>query len=199
MSAETTSVEIDGVRVLHRRISGHPLVAMQIKFDELQPPTGQQYWAEVLALDVLAAVGPRSLGVSEWNARLSRMGAEVRSAGGIDYHSLSAEAPRSEWRATWSLLIRALRDPETSNWYLDDRRRLRQYGLVSERDQPMSAAGAAAYEQVFRGTPGNLPRETRASLANITSSDLPLAWRALLTKERLLVSLVGDLSLDEAK
>lgn len=199
VNAEVSSFEVDGVRVIHRRVEGHPLVAMQLNFDGAPEARGDQFWAESLALGVFESTGPRRLPYPEWTNRLADLSASVSVSTGVDYHTISALAPRPRWRALWHLVMDALEQPYLEPYFLDHERAVREYTFTSEQDEPDSAASAAAFSRLFRGQAYNVAREHRAALARVSTGELTEAWRSLLTKQRLLLVMVGDVTEQDAR
>jgi predicted Zn-dependent peptidase len=199
VNAGVSSFEVDGVRVIHRRVEGHPLVAMHLHFDGAPEARADQYWAESLALGVFESTGPRRLPYPEWIDRLADMSASVSVSTRVDYHTIWALAPRPRWRALWHLLMEALQEPYLAEYFLDHERAIREYAFTSEQDEPDSAAAVAAFSRLFRGQAYNVPREHRARLASVSTGDLAEAWRSLRVKRRLLVVMVGDVTEHDAR
>jgi predicted Zn-dependent peptidase len=185
---------VDGVPVLHQRVSGHPLVALRITFDRSPAQGGEQFWAETIALDVLGAAGPRRLGHGEWGERLADLSSEVSVGTGPDYLSFSIAAPRPRWRTVWSLMSEAVNDPSLEDYLLQHSQRANAASFQSELDRAGNAAAVESFSRALRGNYLNARREHLSALARLRMADLYEAWRSLRTKQRMMVTVVGDVA-----
>jgi predicted Zn-dependent peptidase len=189
-----SAFELEGVRVLYQRVPGHPLVAFRLQFDVQEEPGPVQLWAETLALSVLAIAGSERDDPSSWSTQLTELGAELSSSGGTDYRSLRVSVLRTNWSAAWNLLVDAIENPNTDHYYLENRRGVAAYSYDSEHEQAATAARTEAFSRLFRGSVANRAREGLSALQKIVPSELKEAWRGLWTKQRLLITVVGDVS-----
>ena len=196
LNAGTTTLDIDGVRVIHKPLPGHPLVSFRLAFDA---PTGsgRQRWAETLALSMFDLGGPRGLAPSDWDAELVRLGASVGAGNGFDYGSIGGTAPVVNWRELWDLVILGIAQYRNYDYELDNRRGVYDLGIQSELDDPDSAASIDAWSRLFQGHAYNYQREYLDALAALSSIDIDAAWGALSAGDRWLVSVVGDVGVDE--
>jgi zinc protease len=194
INAGTSTLTVQGMRVIHKPLPGHPLVSFQLSFDA---PNGssRQRWAETLALSMYTLGGPRRfINASDWDAELVRLGGSVGAGNGLDYGSISATAPVFNWRELWDLVIEGIADYRNYPWELDNRRGIFERGFSSERDDPNAAASIDAWSRLFEGQAYNYQREYQETLAAVSRVDIDDAWGALSASERWLV---GDVSADE--
>jgi predicted Zn-dependent peptidase len=195
INAGTESTEIEGIRVIHKYVPGHPLVSMRVQF-AAETTTGLEHWSEGLALALLAYAGPARFDSAEWSQELLELSSTINTTFGIDYQGSSALAPAPNWRIVWELMIEGATQPRSFGYELENRRGVYQNNFVVERDDPDSAAGVEAWNRLFGDHVYNLPRNSQSALAAVQTWDIEPAWRRLLTKDRMLVIVVGDVELD---
>lgn len=196
INAGTTTRTVEGLRVIHKPLPGHPLVSFRLTFDA---PIGSssQRWAETLALGMYEQGGPRGMSPAAWDTELLRLGAAVSAGNGLDYGWISGNVPAANWRELWDLVIQGIADHRNYPSELENRRGIYERGLLSERDDPEGAASIDAWSRLFLGHDYNYQREHQDNLAAITSVDIDGAWSALSASDRWLVALVGDVSAAE--
>jgi len=191
ISAGVEEYEIDGVRVLHERLPGHPLLAMELSFPS-ENLSGTQVWAESLAFTLFNRSGSQRFNSATWDAELLRLGANVTATLGFDYSHIDLLAPLPSWRAVWDLVVESVSHPNLSDYEMDFYRKQAQRRFLSELDDPEAAARIDAFSRQFRGDAYNLARDSQAALAAVSQPDLVLAWYDLFERRRLLVTVVGD-------
>jgi zinc protease len=193
ISAGAELFEVDGVRVLHKRLPGHPLVAMLVQFDG-EATSGKQVWSEALAFGLFQRSGSNRFSASQWDAQLLHLGASLRAFDGTDYSTIAALAPLPRWRDVWDLLAAGLWDPNTNDYDLGFARAGALRAYASERDEAENASALDAWARLFAGQPRALARESQAALATVSTGDLSNAWRGLFVASRLLITVVGDVA-----
>lgn len=193
-TADAKRFVVDGVPVLHQRVLGHPLVAMRITFDRSPQQGGRQFWAETVAIDLLGASGPRRLGYGEWGEQLADLSSEVGVGTGPDYLSFSVTAPQRHWSTVWALMSEAISDPSLEDYMLQHRQRAITAAFRSELDRPGNAASVESFSRALRGNYLNTRREHLLVLARLSIAELYEAWRGLRTRERMMVTVIGDVT-----
>lgn len=196
---EATRFEVDGIRVLHQRVPGHPLVSMQLHFEVVDEPSGSQLWAESAALGIVNWAGPQRFGTTEWVEELASLSAAFSANMGSDYASIYTSVARPHWKAMWKLLVETLQDPATDAYILEAMQRRYHSSFDAEADDAASAAFFESYARLFAGQAMNLRRETQAAIDRLRRPSIDEAWRALRTKRRLLVVVVGDVKEAEVR
>jgi predicted Zn-dependent peptidase len=196
LNAGTTTLDVEGVRVIYKPLPGHPLVSFRLAFDA-PIGSGRQRWAETLALSMFDRGGPRGLAPSDWDSELTRLGASVGAGNGFDYGSIGATAPVVNWRELWDLVIQGIAQYRNYDFELENHRGIFDRDFQSELDDPDSAASIDAWSRLFQGHAYNYQREYLDALADLSSLDIDVAWSELSESGRWLVSVVGDLGVDE--
>jgi zinc protease len=196
INAGAADLEEQGIRIIHKRIAGHPLVALHVAFDNV-PRSDAQLWSENLGLALLQYGGPNRFSTSDWDAAQRRLGATVWAGSGSDYAYVDALAPLPNWRATWDLMAEAVNQPRDAASDLDNRRGVVQRGYQSEFDDPDDAAWNDAWSRLFQGHPYNQRRERLAAITALSGADIVRGWPFLTAKSRLLVTVVGDIEAAE--
>ncbi|HTV24241.1 MAG TPA: insulinase family protein, partial [Polyangiaceae bacterium] len=198
LNADTTTLDVDGVRVIHKRLPGHPLVAFRIGFDA---PAGSSYqrWAETLAFTLYEFGGPSWMSAAEWDAEQLRLGANVNASNGLDYGTISASVPAANWLEMWALTIEGISAHRNYTWELANMLDVYRRSFESERDDPDAAASIDAWSRLFDAQPYNYQREHAEVLTLMSTLDIDGAWDTLSAGERWLVTVVGDVSVDEVR
>ena len=198
INAGTSTLVVQGMRVIHKPVPGHPLVSFRLSFDAPRGSSSRQRWAETLALSMYELGGPRRfINPSDWDTELVRLAGAVSTGNGLDYGSISATAPVFSWRELWDLVIQGIADYRNYPWELENRRGVFGRGFSSERDDPSAAASIDAWSRLFQGQGYNYQREYQETLAAISNDDIDDAWRTLSASDRWLVTVVGDVSADD--
>lgn len=193
LNAGATTHSVSGVHVIHKRVEGDPVIAVDIFIDG-GDRGGMQLWSEAMALDMLGDAGPKDLGLVAWRAANTQIGASVYASMGRDYGIITAVAPVPYWSDVWDLLARALKDPSNDDYLLDYLRGYIEHSYETELDDPGTAATVTAWSSLFQGTLGNRFRETREDANSVSMADIDEAWAGMLTKDRLWVVVVGDVA-----
>lgn len=192
LSAGVEKFDVDGVRVLHERLPGHPLVAMQLSFPS-ENLSGTQLWAESLAFTLFSRSGSLRFSSATWDAELLRQSATLTASRGVDSSRIALLAPLPNWRAVWDLVVESVSQVNLSDAELNFYRKQVQRRFSSELDDPQDAASIDAFSREFRGDTQNLARDNQAALAAVSQQDLIAAWHDLFERRRLLVTVVGDI------
>ena len=193
LAREVTERTVSGVDVVHARVRGDPVVAVRVLFDA-QDRGGLQLWAEEFALQIFAFEGKQGNTVASWDADLSTIGASVGAGAGVDYDTIAAYAPIAYWDTLWKYVTEALAQPAIEEYLLMHLKSETDHDYSTELDEPAGAAAAVAYSNAFSGTPSNRFRDSQRDAQRVSMANLVEAWASLLTKERLHVVVVGDMS-----
>lgn len=198
LNAQTQTHDVGGIRVIHKRVKGEPVVAVRVLFEH-PDRRGPQLWAESLALSMFAAGGPSDLGSTKWRRALDDLGANVVVSGGTDYATVSAVVPAPNWQRLWELLASALEHPVNADYLLENRRNVFLHGYDTELDEPSNAASVTAWSALFKGHRYDRARQTMPDLKSVTGSATGNAWTQLLIRKRMSIVVVGDVDWNDLR
>ena len=185
---------------LYSQQTGLPLVTLEliIKAGTLQDPKGKAGLANLTASLLLS--GTKSRNATQIAQELDFMGARLKAGGGDDFASLSLLILKKDLGAGLELLQDVLLNPTFA--LPEVQRKVAQYqaALESEQDEPMVVAGRTFAKDLYGDFPyGHPVRGTPQGLAAITPKDLAEFHRTYYRPNNAVLSLVGDLTQDEAR
>lgn len=177
-----------------------PLVTLQllIKAGTLQDPQGKEGLANLTASLLLS--GTKSRSATQIAQELDFMGARLRAGGGDDFTTLSLTVLKKDLAPGLDLLKDVLLNPAFAR--PEVKRKVAQYqaALKSEEDEPMVVAGRTFAKDLYGNFPyGHPVLGTPQGLAAITSQDLAAFHRTYYRPNNAVLSIVGDLTQDEAR
>jgi predicted Zn-dependent peptidase len=198
LNAETTTHDVAGLHVIHKRTKGDLFVSMHVFFDN-DNRTGPRLWAEDVALDLLASGKSSGLGGRDLQETLDDLRAYFFSFSGLDYGVAWVSVPRENWLAAWTLLARSIMQPSLDQALVANYRNntLADYG--AEFEQPDQAATTTAWSGLVQGHRYDRARETLSALKQLSAASTAAAWLGLRTQERMWIVVVGDVSWEELR
>jgi predicted Zn-dependent peptidase len=201
--ADASTLDAGGVKLIYKRIAGHPMVALSVLIDRdpVDAPlrSSLQHWSEAFALDMMFRNGRYQDNSSQWPALWDRLGASFTGSGSsYDYSSLSVEVPLPNWHEAWQLLAGAIEQPYANDYELDFEKSVSGRAYQFELDDPRTAAGVVAWSRLFEHHVYNLGRETQAQMAQVSVATVRAAWNLLRARPRLLAVVVGDVDAEDA-
>ena len=185
---------------LYSQQTGLPLVTLEltIKAGTLQDPKGKEGLANLTASLLLS--GTKSRSATQIAQELDFMGARLKAGGGDDFASISLVILKKDLGAGLELFKDVLLNPTFA--LPEVQRKVAQYkaALESEQDEPMVVAGRTFAKDLYGDFPyGHPVRGTPQGLAAITPKDLAEFHRTYYRPNNAILSLVGDLTQDEAR
>jgi zinc protease len=180
--------------------TGLPLVTLEllVKAGALQEPKGKEGLANLTASLLLS--GTKSRNATQIAQELDFMGAHLKAGGGDDFASISLTILKKDLGAGLELLKDVLLNPTFA--LPEVQRKAAQYkaALESEQDEPMVVAGRTFAKDLYGDFPyGHPVRGTPQGLTAITPKDLAEFHRTYYRPNNAVLSIVGDLTQDEAR
>jgi zinc protease len=175
-----------------------PFIALEIRFRggaSLDLPDRRG------ATNLMAALleeGAGDLDAQEFQTAREALAARFRFSAGDDTISISAQFLRENRDQALALLQQALTEPRFDQQALDRVRAQVLAGIASDARNPRSIANQAFYAAAFGDHPyGTVLDGTAESVGALTRDDMVTAHQNALTRDRLYVSVVGDITVDE--
>ncbi len=190
----------NGLVWLYSQQTGLPLVTLEliIKAGSLQDPSGREGLANLSASLLLS--GTKSRSATQIAQALDFMGAKLKAEGGDDFATISLTLLKKDLDAGLELFRDILLNPAFS--LPEVQRKVAQFkaALESEEDEPMVVASRTFAKDLYGNFPyGHPVRGTPQGLAAITPKDLVEFHRSYYRPNNAILSVVGDLSQDEAR
>jgi zinc protease len=201
-AADSTSdfMTSNGLKVIHRRVQGNEVVAVQIYFrGGSRNITEKNAGIETLLFEV-AQQGTKSFSKSQINRELARLGTVVDAAGSYDYSVIAMKCVRQNFDRSWQLLSDIVLNPLFDEKEVALVKDQIVNGLRQENDVPESQVAKISTNLLYKSHPYiNSPDGTIESVRSLTAADLKTHHAKLLQTSRMTVVVVGNLTLDEIK
>lgn len=175
-----------------------PFVALEIRFRggaSLDEP-GKRGAVNLMA--ALLEEGAGDLDAQAFQTAREALAARFRFNASDDTISVSAQFLTENQQEALSLLEQALINPRFDQPAMDRVRAQVLAGIASDATNPRSIASAALYAAAYGDHPYGTPLDGTADSVNaLTRDDMFDAHRNTLTRDRLYVSVVGDVTVEE--
>lgn len=188
-------MQIAGVPVIYKRRPANDIVVVDFQIrGGCRNLTADDAGIEMLSLSVGTAGGTASMNEDQLAARLEGLGSSIDAAPDRDYSTISLHGVKQTFADAWPVFDDVLRNAA----FPDDQVALykdRQLASIRQiQDDPDRAVAELANKNAFAGHPYlNRQLGFEASVAPLDATRLRDYWRGLITRDRLLVVVVGDL------
>jgi zinc protease len=177
-----------------------PLVTinLMIKAGTLRDPEGKEGLANLTAILLLQGTQKRS--ATQIAEELDFLGARLASSGSDDFALMGLMVLKKDLAAGLNLFQDVLLNPKYAAKEVRRKVSQLQASFKSDEDEPGIVAARAFNRQLFGPNPyGHPPKGTPKGLAAITRNDLAEFHRTYYRPNNAILSVVGDLSYEEAK
>jgi len=177
-----------------------PLVTLGllIKAGTLQEPPGKEGLANLTASLLLNGTKTRTS--AKIAAEVDFMGARLAAGGGDDFATVSLTVLKKDLGPALALFKDILMNPTFPTAEVQRKVKQFQAALASEKDDPMVVAGRAFNKDLYGAFPYGYPvLGTPQGLSAITRQDLMAFHRKYYRPNNAVLSLVGDLTPEEAE
>lgn len=177
-----------------------PLVTLQllIRAGTLEEPQGKEGLANLTASLLLSGTKNRS--AAQIAQELDFLGARLGAAGGDDFATLTLTVLKKDLAAGLDLFQDVLLHPVFAPAELQRKASQFKAALESEKDEPMVVASRAFLKELYGPFPYGYPvLGTAQGLDAVTPADLVEFHRRYYRPNNAVLSLVGDLTLEEAR
>jgi zinc protease len=187
-----------GIPVIYKHITANDVIAMQLYLEggsaALTPATaGIEH-----LLGEAATHGTAKYSKDRFAALATSTGTNISATAGYDYTVLSAQAVRQNWDAAWDLFTQAALHPTFPADEVEQVRGQIVNELKQRADDPDSRLDLLADSVQYAGHSYAVDAEgTTTSIAKLTRDDLVRWHKRRLTKENLLLVVVGNVSRED--
>jgi zinc protease len=176
-----------------------PLVTVNVmsKAGVLRDPTGKEGLANLTALLLMQGTKKRS--ATQIAEELDFLGAKLSASGSDDYALVSLTVLKKDLAAGLELLGDVLLNPAFDQHELERKVAELQASFKSDEDEPGIVASRAFHRELFGSHPySHPPKGTPAGLKGISRTHLTEFYRTYYRPNNVNLSIVGDLSQEEA-
>lgn len=198
---ETTDfTTANGLKTIHRRVTGNEVVAVQIYFrGGTRNITEKNAGVESLLFEVMQQ-GTKNFSKSVINQELARMGTIVDGASGYDFSVIAMRCVRKNFNRSWELLADMVLNPLLDEKEVALAKDQTINGLRQQNDVPESSVAIVSSKLLFSAhSYFNSPEGTIESVSALTAADLKAQHAKILSTSRMLAVAVGDVTTPEIK
>jgi len=196
----TDFVTTNGLKTIHRHVTGNDVVAAQIYFrGGARNVTEKNAGVESLLFEV-ATEGTKNFSKSEINREMARMGTVIDGDSGYDFSVVEMRCVRQNFDRSWQLLTDMILNPACDDKEVALVKEQIISALRQQNDSPENSVALLCNRLLFDSHPYfNSPIGTVESVSSLTSADVKAHHAKLLQTSRMLVVVVGNVSTDEVK
>ena len=198
--ATTDFTIANGLKTIHRRVTGNEVVAVQIYFrGGTRNITEKNAGVETLLFEV-ATQGTKNFNKSQINRELARMGTVIDSASGYDFSVIAMRCVRKNFDRSWELLTDMILNPLFDEKEVTLVKDQIINGLRQQDDQPEASVAILSNKLLFASHPYfNSPDGTVETVSALTAADLKAHHAKILGASRMVAVVVGNITLPEIK
>ncbi len=177
-----------------------PFVTFQLLIDSgsRKDPSGQEGLSYMTARGLLLGTTKRK--VTTIHEELDFMGAGLSSSSGRDYATLSLKVLKKDLDKGWDLFMEVLTQPTFPEEEIQREVEKTLAAIQSAEDQPDDVAEKAFQKALFLTSPYGHPVEgTKESIPRITQEAINRFYRSYYHPNNAILTIVGDISVDEVK
>ena len=196
----TDFVTTNGLKTIHRHVTGNDVVAAQIYFrGGARNVTEKNAGVESLLFEV-ATEGTKNFSKSEINREMARMGTVIDGDSGYDFSVMEMHCVRQNFDRSWQLLTDMILNPACDDKEVALVKDQIISALRQQNDSPENSVALLCNRLLFDSHPYfNSPIGTVESVSSLTSAAVRAHHAKLLQTSRMLVVVVGNVSTDEVK
>ncbi|MFN0109035.1 MAG: M16 family metallopeptidase [Blastocatellia bacterium] len=190
----------NGLKAIHRQVSGNEVVAVQIYFRGGTRNISEKNAGVESLLFEVATQGTKSFTKTQINRELSRMGTIIDAASGYDFSVIAMRCVRKNFDKSWELLADMILNPTFDDKEVALVKDQILNGLRQQDDNPESSVAILSNKLLFASHPYiNSPDGTVESISALTSADLKAHHAKILGAGRMVAVVVGNITLPEVK
>jgi zinc protease len=196
----TDFVTANGLKTIHRRVTGNDVVAVQVYFRGGARNINEKDAGVESLLFEVATEGTKNFSKSEINREMARMGTLIDGDSGYDYSVMEMRCVRQNFDRSWQLLADTILNPVCDEKEVALVKDQIISALRQQNDSPENSVALLSNNLLFASHPYfNSPIGTVESVRSLTAADVKAHHAKLLQTSRMLVVVVGNVSQDEVK
>jgi zinc protease len=189
----TTSFEVNGLRVIHRRVTANEVVAANLYLlGGVSVVPASKAGLELLLLEA-SERGTRKYPREVLERNMARLGSAIVASPSIDWTMVGVRSTVSAFDSTFAIFADRIMQPRLDSSEVETVRSTIISGVRQRGDDPEALLNAFSDSVAFAGHPyGTSPVGTEATLRSLTLTDLRAWQKAQMVTSRMLLVVVGD-------
>jgi len=190
----TREMMVDGVKVIFKQIDKKVVTVSLIVKGGTANYEKAKEGVEQFALSLATQGGTKMYDKDSYNTALEKMGSSIGANSGYDYGSINATSLKRNFEETWKLFVDVVNNPLMPESEFD-LLKSKMIAAVQQSDaNPDAKLRNLAMVNSFSGLPyANIAEGTEESLTAITLDDLTQHFDKVVTKNNVMLVVVGDL------
>lgn len=199
-AGETRDFSVNGMKIIFKKVEGNQIVSAQLYLlGGLTVIPAEEAGIENFILSV-AQNGSGKYTKDEVNDHLARTGAQLSSSADNDYTTFSLRCLTRDFDLLWDIYTDALFNPTLDSAEVELVRERRINGIRQAKDNPDAWLRVLTDSAFYRDTPYEVqPGGTESSISGITVEDMFRFHSDKFVTSRMLLVVVGNLTLDRLK
>jgi zinc protease len=189
----TTSYDVDGVRVIQRRVTANEVVAANLYLlGGTRQITAENAGIELMLLEA-SERGTRHYSKDVLRSRMAQLGSTIVVEPNVDWTMFGLRSIVAGFDSTWAVFADRVMAPTLDSTEVELVRAQFASAVRQRRDSPDALLDYLADSAAFAGHPYALsPAGTERSIANIRLADLRRYHAEQMVKSRMLLVVVGN-------
>jgi len=190
----TVSFEVNGLKVIHRRVTANEVVAANLYLlGGVSQVTPAKAGIEYLLLEA-SERGTRKYPREALERKMARLGSAIVAAPSIDWTLVGVRSTVSAFDSTFAIFADRIMQPRLDSGEVEQVRTTILSAVRQRGDDPEALLNVFSDSVAFAGHPyGISPVGTTASLSNLTLTDLRQWQRTQMVTSRMLLVVVGNI------
>lgn len=191
----TTSFEVNGLRVIHRRVTANEVVAANLYLlgGVSQVPAAKA-GIELLLLEA-SERGTRKYPREVLERKMARLGSAIVAAPAIDWTLVGVRSTVSAFDSTFAIFADRMMQPRLDSGEVETVRTSIISGVRQRNDDPEALLDTFSDSVAFAGHPyGMSPLGSESTLRGLTVADLRAWHKTQFVTSRMLLVVVGNIS-----
>lgn len=196
---DTRSYRVGNLHIIHKKTPANAVVSAQLYIiGGATNLTEETAGIEQLALNVATSGGTLSTPKDAFNEQLDSVGSSISSFVDRDYSGYALHSVVDHFDLTWDLFVQTVFEPAMPEAEIELRRQRQLADIQSLFESPDSQVSYVATRLLFQGHPYyNMQLGTAENVESFTRDQLLRYQRSLVTPERMLLVVVGNVPQDD--
>ena len=190
----TTSFEVNGLRVIHRRVTANEVVAANLYLlGGVSHVPASKAGIELLLLES-AERGTKKYPRELLERKMARLGSAIVTSPSIDWTMVGVRSTVTAFDSTFAIFADQIMQPRLDSGDVETVRTAIVSGVRQRGDDPEALLNSFSDSVAFAGHPyGTSPLGSETSLRALTIADLRAWQRTQMVTSRMLLVVVGDI------
>ena len=190
----TTSFEVNGLKVIHRRVTANEVVAANLYLlGGVSQVPASKAGLELLLLEA-SERGTKKYPREALERKMARLGSAIIAAPSIDWTLVGVRSTVSAFDSTFAIFADRIMQPRLDSGEVETVRSTIISAVRQRGDDPEAVLNSFSDSVAFAGHPyGTSPVGSEATLRALTLADLRTWQRTQMVTSRMLLVVVGDI------